>query len=222
VNDGTNGARLQHAAALCGIAGYVDAVGYFQFGHVFTANMTGNTVLLGASLVRGDAIALTYAGTLAEFALGVMMAVILKRKGIGVYWAMAANAVVLAALCLVAPSNLIVLLTLAGAMGLQGGTISSFSGIRLPTVVVTSTLVSLIEGVMLRASPPTNGPAPPTTQHVQHLAVAWLIYGVGGAGAVAAERMSFPLLVPALVYLWVAWDLRQRARMPKDALARSP
>ena len=31
-------------------AGCVDAVSYLGLGHIFTANMTGNTVLLGLSL----------------------------------------------------------------------------------------------------------------------------------------------------------------------------
>jgi uncharacterized membrane protein YoaK (UPF0700 family) len=34
-------------------AGSVDAVGFFGLNHVFTANMTGNTVLLGLSLGQG-------------------------------------------------------------------------------------------------------------------------------------------------------------------------
>ena len=35
-------------------AGCVDAVSYLGLGHVFTANMTGNTVLLGLSLGQAD------------------------------------------------------------------------------------------------------------------------------------------------------------------------
>jgi hypothetical protein len=35
---------------LAGTAGCVDAISYLGLGHVFTANMTGNTVLLGVSL----------------------------------------------------------------------------------------------------------------------------------------------------------------------------
>jgi uncharacterized membrane protein YoaK (UPF0700 family) len=37
---------------LTGAAGYVDAVSYLLLGRVFTANMTGNTVLLGLAIVR--------------------------------------------------------------------------------------------------------------------------------------------------------------------------
>ena len=33
----------------------MDAVSYLMLGRVFTANMTGNTVLLGLALVQGQA-----------------------------------------------------------------------------------------------------------------------------------------------------------------------
>jgi uncharacterized membrane protein YoaK (UPF0700 family) len=36
--------------ALTAVTGMVDAVSYLGFGHVFTANMTGNVVLLGFAL----------------------------------------------------------------------------------------------------------------------------------------------------------------------------
>lgn len=39
--------------ALSLAAGVVDAVSYVGLGKVFTANMTGNTVLLGVALARG-------------------------------------------------------------------------------------------------------------------------------------------------------------------------
>ena len=35
---------------LCLTAGIVDVIGYLSIGHVFTANMTGNIVLLGLSI----------------------------------------------------------------------------------------------------------------------------------------------------------------------------
>ena len=53
-------------------AGAVDAVSYLGLGHVFTAMMTGNTVLLGLALAQGELLA---AGrsilALLGFALGV-------------------------------------------------------------------------------------------------------------------------------------------------------
>jgi uncharacterized membrane protein YoaK (UPF0700 family) len=41
------------AVLLLGIAGYVDAVGYMQYVQIFAANMSGNHIRLGISLVEG-------------------------------------------------------------------------------------------------------------------------------------------------------------------------
>lgn len=38
---------------MAGIAGSVDVLSYYGLGHVFTANMTGNTIVLGLSLGQG-------------------------------------------------------------------------------------------------------------------------------------------------------------------------
>src|SRR5215470_18273024 len=49
-------AALKYALVLLltGAAGYVDAFSYLALGRVFTANMTGNTVLFGLALVQAD------------------------------------------------------------------------------------------------------------------------------------------------------------------------
>ena len=36
------------------VAGSVDVMSYYRLGNVFTANMTGNTVLLGLSIGQGN------------------------------------------------------------------------------------------------------------------------------------------------------------------------
>lgn len=38
---------------LAGVAGSIDVMSYFGLGHVFTANMTGNTIMLGLSIGQG-------------------------------------------------------------------------------------------------------------------------------------------------------------------------
>lgn len=205
-------ATLRHAAALCLVAGFVDAVGYFQFGHVFTANMTGNTVLLGASLVRLQPVAATYVATLALFCIGAACAVLLKTRRGGLGTPLSLVAAIVAAAGLIPMPNGLVLLALAFAMGVQGGTITAFSGIRLPTVVVTSTLVNLVEGLVTRAGWAGDDSKPPAGGHLWHYAAAWLAYGAGGGAAVLAEGLSVPLLAPALVCLLVALDLARLAR----------
>lgn len=200
-------ASLWHAAALCLIAGFVDAIGYFELGHVFTANMTGNTVLLGAALAKGDWLALNYALTIAAFALGVVASTVLKVTRVAVPVLFLGAGAALVAIAIVRPSTLAALLALAFVMGLQGGAISTFSGIRLPTVVVTSTLVNLIDGLVRRqiggASPPAQ-----SAMQLEHLAAAWIAYGVGGAAAALAHgRVAMPLMAPAVLYGIVAMGL---------------
>src|SRR5438128_3956721 len=59
-------------------AGSVDAISYLGLGHVFTAMMTGNTVLLGLALAEGEFLAvlrsiLALAGFLAGAAVGALI-----------------------------------------------------------------------------------------------------------------------------------------------------
>src|SRR5213079_1589678 len=46
--------KMATLIALTGIGGYVDAVSYLGLGRVFTAAMTGNTVLLALAVVQQD------------------------------------------------------------------------------------------------------------------------------------------------------------------------
>jgi uncharacterized membrane protein YoaK (UPF0700 family) len=54
--------------------GAVDAVSYFSFDHVFTANMSGNIALLGIGVVNGPATIAGNACALAGFACGALSA----------------------------------------------------------------------------------------------------------------------------------------------------
>lgn len=200
-------ARLWHAAALCLIAGFVDAIGYIDLGHVFTANMTGNTVLLGGALAKGDRIALSYAGTIGAFAIGAAAATVLKIARVPLPALFFAAGALLVGVAFAKPATFAALCALAFVMGLQGGAISTFSGIRLPTVVVTSTLVNLIDGLVRRGLHHTEAPAPPRAQ-LLHLSAAWVAYGIGGGAAVLAQsQLPLPLLVPAAIYTIVAVGL---------------
>src|SRR3954447_17268108 len=85
-------------------AGAVDAVSYLGLGHVFTAMMTGNTVLLGLALAQGELLAAVRSIlALLGFALGVTIAaVIVERDETDAEWpacvtaALALEAVILA------------------------------------------------------------------------------------------------------------------------------
>lgn len=203
-------AGLWHAAALCLVAGFVDAIGYIELGHVFTANMTGNTVLLGGALAKGDRIALSYAATIGAFALGAAAATILRMARVPLPALFLFASAVLVGVAVAKPATFAALCALAFVMGLQGGAISTFSGIRLPTVVVTSTLVNLIDGLVRRGLHRAEAPAPPAAQ-LRHLTAAWIAYGIGGGSAVLAQGLlPMPLAVPATIYVIVSVGLLDR------------
>ena len=68
-------------AVLAIAGGFFDAYSYLCRGKVFANAQTGNIVLLGLSLAEGDVMrALTYLVPIVAFALGVIVAEIIKRK----------------------------------------------------------------------------------------------------------------------------------------------
>src|SRR5262249_40024342 len=63
------------------VAGWVDAVAYVSLGHVFTANMTGNLVLLGINAGEDQLVAaIRSAVALACFALGALLGGLITRR----------------------------------------------------------------------------------------------------------------------------------------------
>lgn len=72
---------------LCLTAGIVDVIGYLSLGHVFTANMTGNIVLLGLAI--GKSIQVTVFNSLTAligFICGVIIATLMVGKAENTLW----------------------------------------------------------------------------------------------------------------------------------------
>src|SRR2546430_1251564 len=69
-------------------AASVDAISYLGLGHVFTAMMTGNTVLLGLALAQGEVLAaLRSIVALTGFSIGVFVgAIIVERESEPAEW----------------------------------------------------------------------------------------------------------------------------------------
>jgi uncharacterized membrane protein YoaK (UPF0700 family) len=66
---------------LAAVTGIVDAACYLGFGHVFTANMTGNVVLLGFAIVGVESVSVTRSVTaLGAFLVGAVLGVRLARS----------------------------------------------------------------------------------------------------------------------------------------------
>jgi uncharacterized membrane protein YoaK (UPF0700 family) len=212
---------------LTGAAGCVDAISYMGLGHVFTAMMTGNTVLLGLAVGQGEVLAaLRSILALLGFALGVVLGAVIvegdqKREdwSPAVTGAFAVEAVVLGAFAAAwhvsgaesaaAIYGLIVLLGVA--MGIQAAAVRRLGVPGIATTYITGTVTSLFvdlvgwiraaalrSGITGSADPP--GEAKPWEQRVGLLAAVFVAYGLGAmVGGVLQSRASPLVTVLPLV-----------------------
>jgi uncharacterized membrane protein YoaK (UPF0700 family) len=144
--------------ALTFTTGLVDAVSYLALGHVFTANMTGNVVLLGFGIAgSGDLPVLAPLVSLASFLVGAGLGGILVKRladrhsalvtrALWIEAALLAGAAILAAAANVHPGDagaygLIVLI--AFAMGVRSAVVRRIGVPDMTTTVLTLTLTSL-------------------------------------------------------------------------------
>lgn len=152
--------RRRVALLLGGSAGYLDAVGYLTLG-LFTANMTGNTVLLGIFAGEGRWSAAGRALlALALFFVGATLAGVAARRQIRLAGLLAAEAAALlaglaywdAALgrargTVEAPGALALIALFSIAMGIQSAAVRRVGEHRISTTYVTGTLTSLATDV---------------------------------------------------------------------------
>jgi uncharacterized membrane protein YoaK (UPF0700 family) len=167
---------------------------------VFTANMTGNTVLLGLALVEGDAAAagraaLALGGFLAGGALGAWIAYLGPREEgwpRGVTIALIIECVFLAALANDRSELLGLRVVLAAvAMGIQSAAARRLDILGVATTFVTGTLTSLVSliarhGVLASAS----------GYGKRLLAAVWSVYVLGAVAAGLTMRLA-----PEIVWL---------------------
>lgn len=186
------------AALLALGAGFVDAYGYISLGHVFVANMTGTTVLLGVAVAHGDAgLSAHYVLTVGAFAAGAMVGALLKRVSGRGSQPLLLGGVLLLVLVITPSSRVEALVLLAVVMGLQGAAVARFRSISLQTIVITGTIVRLAEGMVTTVL--GSGRAEPHVHEANiHHALTWSGYLIGaGVGGLALERLGVPLLLPA-------------------------
>src|SRR5437899_1165210 len=153
--------------ALTAAAGWIDALSYTALGHVFTANMTGNLVLLGLALGNLQAAGTARSAVaLAAFAVGALLGSALTRDAAGEWPGRVTAALGIEAAALIAfaalwhvGGGLEVLIALAAAgMGIQSAAVRRLAVAGVTTTFVTGTLTSLMAG--LAALRPTGGAAP--------------------------------------------------------------
>ncbi len=199
-------------------AGYVDALSYLALGHVFTAMMTGNTVLLGLALGQGEAAAalrsvIALGGFLAGVAVGGLIVGTDTRSAEwppAVTAALAAEGLVLALFIttwhLGTPGTRGVLIgQLALAMGIQSAAVRCLGVPGIATTYITGTLTSLMvdlvgwaraHGRLLAATAAGRGSAGVAApvnweQRVGLLSGVFVAYGLGAlVGGVPLIRTS--------------------------------
>jgi len=144
--------------ALTWAAGNIDAISYFGLGHVFTAMMTGNTVLLGLALAQGEVLAaLRSILALVGFSVGVFVgALIVERESEPQDWpAVVTNAIGLEAVILAifagtsfltggAGVTYFLIFLFATAMGIQSAAVRRLGVPGIATTYITGTLTSLM------------------------------------------------------------------------------
>ena len=194
---------------LTGAAGYVDAVSYLALGRVFTANMTGNTVLLGLALVQRDGGAIIRTAlALGAFVAGAAIGAWLVHRSEGpaewprgVTIALGFECILLAALAGDHSSMLVGRVTLAAlAMGIQSAAARRLDVFGIATTFVTGTLTSLVSLIA------RHGVRPAAGGHGKRLlATAWVVYVVGAMAAGGAMQTvpGGALLAPVAIVLVV-------------------
>jgi uncharacterized membrane protein YoaK (UPF0700 family) len=216
--------------ALACTAGYIDALSYLGLGHVFTANMTGNTVLLGIAVAQLDSQAALRAGlALAGFLAGAVIATwIVERDQSASVWpvtvtvALAFELLILAAFAggwqlagaaLPAATATAILIVLSAlAMGMQSAAIHRLKVSGVATTYITGTLTNFVVQLMGRVrhhrsrSGLRRSDQPlPATQGTSLLAAVWIVC-VGGAGVAAAGALLSDvviLMLPVLLIMLV-------------------
>ena len=197
--------------ALAFAAGYIDALSYLGLSRVFTANMTGNTVLLGLAVAQFDGDAAARSGVaLAGFLMGAAAgAWIVEHDHSESFWPRAVTlALGLELFILVAfavgwqlasdalpaaiPTAALILLS-ALAMGVQSAAVHRLQVTGISTTYLTGTLTNLVARLMRRTRRKTT----PVLENRAMLAAVWIVY-LGGAITAAADLQLAPALALAL------------------------
>ena len=227
-------AKIATLIALAGVGGYVDAVSYLGLGRVFTAAMTGNTVLLALavaeqhwSAVSRSAVAVI--GFVSGVAVGQLVVSRCEARtrwpravGSGLLLEAAFLALLATGLYMTGPQPLgwvtyPLIAVSALAMGVQSSTARMLGIAAVSTTYITGTLTSLTSGLIdwLRAPRQRTsqqggaqmGPIQPATVYGPGLpAAAWLIYALAAlmGGLVVMTMTQGATMLAVLVLVILA------------------
>ncbi len=208
----------------------IDAASYLAFGRVFTANVTGNTILLGLAVTQGDTGTMLRRGiALFGYVIGAAITELLRnlprrsendlpsvKPGLYMellflvilaisWWFSGASPA--------QPALIPLVMLSAVAMGSQSVTVRNLNIEGITTTYITGMITALAAGVIdwlqlklpkqpidVRKRPPQINPQKPGL-----LALAWLVYAVGAvAGGVVVMHWWFlALLLPISTIIFV-------------------
>jgi uncharacterized membrane protein YoaK (UPF0700 family) len=164
--------------ALAAAAGGIDAASFLGLDQVFTANQTGNTVLLGIAIGEGDGHAIARTGvSVAAFVVGVMLGAAALR-GAATGWSRRVAAVLMLEAVVLALAGalwsplgtLVLVLVVAAAMGVQSAAAQQIGVPGITTTFVTGTLTRFAAQLAGRRKGAHPEAAPP---------LAWVTYLIG-------------------------------------------
>ena len=219
-------------------AGMVDAVSYLGLGHVFTAMMTGNTVLLGLALAQGEMLAAARSIlALLGFALGVTLgAMVVEPDESETEWPHVVTAAfAMEAAVLLGFAGLwhwsgpargdhtvhVLIMLLGTAMGIQAAAVRRLDVPGIATTFITGTITSLFVDVVdwSRSSAHAwHGPSGDLIkweQRIGLLAGVFVVYGLGAfcGGVLQAHYPPLvsiaPLAAVGLVVVNASFRYRQ-------------
>jgi len=213
---GAVGSRDAMLLVLTCAAGLVDAISYLGLGHVFTAMMTGNTVLLALAIGQGEVMAaLRSTLALAAFSVGAAGgAMVLLRGERRGEWppivtaTLALEGVMLGAFGVIwyvegpAPRSdgvVLVLIALSGlAMGVQAAAVRHLGVPGVASTYITGTLTSLMAELVSwrrpRGAPSSGETSGAALRHLRLLAAVFLVYGAGALVGTVLHAGSSTLL----------------------------
>ena len=203
--------RVMGLTSVCGV---VEVIGYQDFGRIYPAIMTGNTVELGWSFSLGEWVrfySILYA--LAGFVLGCMLAAFIRSRlrhpALGLF--LAAGVLLVAACVRLVPwlRFPLELPLLSLALGMQGEMIARFGAVSLQTLVVTNNIVRFSSAFVGRfVTFGKDDPRRPALEAVVLPGTSALTYAIMAAtGTWLDHIMRLPFLVPVVLLLVLGVEL---------------
>lgn len=203
-------------AALTVVSGIVDAVSYLGLGHVFTANMTGNIVLVGFALAGAPGFSLAASATaLGAFVVGAVaggrIGLRLPHKRSLLVTAVTIEAGFTVAAAVIAASVAVlgegwprftVIAMLAFAMGIRNSVVRKMGVADMTTTVITTTLTGLA------ADSSFGGGQNPNATHRGMSVVCMFVGALVGAGFVVHVHPGAALGLAATLTVGLAAYLR--------------